>query len=227
MAAKNPLPASEPGKSAFVAAFEYVGTLDNSPYLCVAEAIEWRKRVLGGEERIREYMWTLAKAGGEEVARRLGTWVMQNEEGTLTNCPMVNVALPLVVLKKKDKQTVGSSSPLPVQREQGTKVRDADVEGAAPGNSPEFVETQKEDAAVVPARKGETTIPYEDAEGIWEWMTKKLVDDYKTFIPVYYHAHRFWVRLSAQVYLDMDDFEWAGKTLKELCQRVARKEYDT
>ncbi|KAF3767347.1 PLP-dependent transferase [Cryphonectria parasitica EP155] len=190
----NPLPPSS--KSAFVTMFEFVGTLDNSPYLCVKDAIEWREKWLGGEERIRAYLWKLASEGGEQVASCLGTKVMQNEEGTLTKCGMVNVALPLV----------------------------ADVEEAGP---PANILSKEGKATAASAKKeGETVIPYKDAQRIWAWMTKVLVDDYKTFIPTYYHDGRFWARLSAQVYLDMDDFEWAGKTLKELCGRVAKKEYD-
>ena len=46
----NPLPPSS--KPAFVNNFEFVGTLDTSAYVCVKEAIEWRQRVLGGEEAI-------------------------------------------------------------------------------------------------------------------------------------------------------------------------------
>lgn len=46
----NPLPLTT--KSVFVNAFEYIGTLDNSPYLCVKDALDFRKRVLGREARI-------------------------------------------------------------------------------------------------------------------------------------------------------------------------------
>lgn len=213
----SPLPPSS--KGVFVNAFEFVGTLDNSPYLCVKDAIEWREKVLGGEERIRDYTWTLAKEGGATVADALGTWVMENPQGEghrLMDCAMVNVALPLVVVPE---QTESLS------------------EAAIEGGRPEVLEADVEDAAPVKAiasevssrgqaREGETAIPYQDAERIWEWMTKVLVDDYKTYIPVFFHDARFWARLTAQVYLDKDDFEWAGSTLKELCERIARKEYD-
>ncbi|CAN8102084.1 unnamed protein product [Discula destructiva] len=217
-ARKNPLPPSS--KSAFVKNFEYVGTLDNSPYLCVRDAIEWRERVLGGEERIRGYVTGLAQTGGDEVARALGTWVMRNEEGTM-ECGMVNVAMPLVVVGEGGRVEE-------VEEESGVideMVREADVEGAAPVHEL-GKESEGKAAAGGLARDSDTVIPHSDAERIWEWMTKVLVDEYKTFIPTYYHDGRFWARLSAQVYLDGDDFVWAGQTLKTLCERVARKEYD-
>lgn len=213
----NPLPPSS--KSPFVSNFEYVGTLDNSPYLCVKDSIEWRKRVLGGEERIQEYLFQLAKDGGAKVAEILETWIMQNEEETLGECGMTNVALPLSIVD--DAEVESSVAPTGPAVDEGARVREADVEEAAP------VKAMEQGGQTASAREGETIIPRKDAERIWEWMTNVLVDEYQTFIPIYYHAGRFWTRLSAQVYLDMDDFDWAGKTLKTLCQRVARREYDS
>lgn len=210
-------------KSHFVSNFEYVGTLDNSPFLCVRDAIEWRERVLGGEERIREYVWGLAGRGGERVAEVLGTWVMPTDESRAPGeGGMTNVALPLVVVDEDD----GDSGPV-VAGEEGYRERQADVEDAAPvkslGSESELEHKPEEKSR---PGKGETRIPRKDAERIWEWMTKVLVDDYLTFVPVFYHAGRFWARLSAQVYLDMDDFDWASQTLKQLCDRVANAEYD-
>lgn len=209
-------------KSPFVTNFEYVGTLDNSPFLCVRDAIEWRQRVLGGEERIMAYVWGLAGSGGERVAEALGTWVMRAEEGRMPGeGGMVNVALPLVIVDDG-----GSTKQQPVLGKEGSREREADVEGAAPVKSLGSDDAANDNAGEERVGKGETMIPRRDAERIWEWIQKVLVDEYQTFVPVYYHAGRFWARLSAQVYLDMDDFDWAGKTLEELCNRVARKEYD-
>ncbi|ROW01097.1 hypothetical protein VSDG_02902 [Cytospora chrysosperma] len=213
----NPLPPSE--KDVFVNAFEFIGTLDNSPYLCVKDAIEWREKVLGGEERIRDYLWTLAKEGGAKVADLLGTWVMENPQGEghgLTDCAMVNVALPLVVAPED-----GNSPSTSTSKAGKPETREGDVEEAAPVNTIETGEGLK-----VQGREGDMTIPHKDAQRAWEWMTKVLVDEYKTFLPMYLHEGRFWARLSAQVYLDMDDFEWGGNTLKVLCERAARKDYD-
>ncbi|KAI0467678.1 pyridoxal phosphate-dependent transferase [Xylaria cf. heliscus] len=156
----NPLPPST--KSTFVYNFEFVGTVDSSPFVCVKEAIDWRKRVLGGEIKIREYTHTLAQEGGRAVAHILGTEVLDNKSQTMSRCAITNVALPI------------------------------DVELAS-------ISTQ-------------------------DWMMRAMVKEYKTFIALIIHAGRLWARLSAQVYLDMEDFEWAGHVLLQLCQRVQRGE---
>ncbi|KAI1206083.1 PLP-dependent transferase [Annulohypoxylon truncatum] len=56
------------------------------------------------------------------------------------------------------------------------------------------------------------------------WMMETMMSDYKTFIPLFRHNDRLWARISAQVYLDIQDFEWAGHILLELCDRVKRGE---
>jgi len=91
----NPLPASD--KSPYVTNFEYVGTVDPAPYLCVPVALKWRQEVCGGEEKIREYCVELNKRASECVAEILGTEYMECEEGTLRECNMSNVRLPLDV----------------------------------------------------------------------------------------------------------------------------------
>jgi selenocysteine lyase/cysteine desulfurase len=93
----NPLPAKKGAnvKSQFVGMFEFVGTVDNAPYLCVPTAIEYRKNRLGGEVAIATYLKNLAKRAGEIFVEVLGTEVMENEEGTLGRCSFSNVRLPL------------------------------------------------------------------------------------------------------------------------------------
>ncbi|KAJ2993257.1 hypothetical protein NUW58_g1899 [Xylaria curta] len=156
----NPLPPSN--KSAFVTNFEFVGTVDSSPFVCVKEAIEWRERVLGGETGIMEYTQTLAQEGGRAVARILETKVLDNKSQTMSKCAMTNVALPI------------------------------DVDLATPSTQ--------------------------------DWMMRTMVKEYKTFVALRVHAGQLWCRLSAQVYLDVEDFEWAGHMLLELCERVRRGE---
>ena len=168
----GPLPPSD--KPAFVATFEFVGTLDNAPYLCVDDAIRWRDEVLGGEAAVRAYTWDLAQRGGARVAQALGTHVLENREGTLGRCSMVNVALPAWVGENR-------------------------------------------------GRPGDVVVGEAEATPLKDWMLETMIADYNTFIQVFIYQARFWVRLSAQVYLDMDDFEFAVDVLKEMCQRLGKK----
>ncbi|KAK8052255.1 hypothetical protein PG993_003640 [Apiospora rasikravindrae] len=167
----NPLPKSE--NSHFVNNFQFTGTIDCSPYLCVTDALQWRKEVLGGEERILEYTQTLAREGGKRAAEMLGTEVLENSTGTLGRCSMTNVALPMRFT------TDGGDGAL--------------------------------SATEVPVVMG--------------WILGRLMEDYNTFIPLFHGNGKIWARLSAQVYLEVEDFEWAGRALLEICQRVAAGEY--
>ncbi|KAI0481941.1 pyridoxal phosphate-dependent transferase [Xylariaceae sp. FL0804] len=155
----NPLPRSD--KSEFVNNFEYVGTIDSSSYLTLRDAIQWRAEVFGGEAAIRGYMTELARKGGRETAKVLGTEVLDNAQQTMSDCALTNVALPL-------------------------------------------------DA--------------KEYSHVLDMMMRAMVRDYKTFIPLFSCDGRLWARLSAQVYLELDDFKWAGQVLLELCRKVQRGE---
>lgn len=95
----NPLDVSS--KSEFVNNFEFVGTVDNSSFVVVPEAIKWREQVCGGEKAIMEYNTDLTRRAGSLVAQILGTKVLDNSTQTLTNCCLVNVLLPLTPSKEK------------------------------------------------------------------------------------------------------------------------------
>ncbi|KAK0641387.1 pyridoxal phosphate-dependent transferase [Cercophora newfieldiana] len=181
----NPLPPN--GKSEFVNAFEFVGTLDNSPYLCVKDSIRWRKEVLGGEDIILAYQEELARRGGAKVAEFLGTRLFENKSGTLGRCAMVNVGLPIAI--------EGDGSGL----EDG-KVRDEDADGLP-------------------------QVPRGDVGLVTNWIQKKLIEEYGTWVSLFLYRGRWWGRLSAQVYLGLEDFEWVGEPLKDLCARAAKGEY--
>lgn len=58
---------------------------------------------------------------------------------------------------------------------------------------------------------------------VTEWMQQAMVKNHKTFMPVFPFQGSWWVRLSSQVYLDDSDFEWAGWTLKELCEKLQKE----
>jgi selenocysteine lyase/cysteine desulfurase len=171
---RNPLPPNN--KSEYVNNFEFVGTIDNSNYLVIPDAIEFREKVCGGEKAIMEYCYKLAKEGGEAVAKVLGTSIMDNSTGTLTKgCCIVNVLLPLEI----------SPSMIP-----GKNCID-------PGNG--SIAT--------------------------EWMQEALIEDFNTFLPIYFFQGKWWTRLSAQIYLELADFEWAGAALKAICERAGKGEF--
>jgi selenocysteine lyase/cysteine desulfurase len=79
----------------FVSSFDFVGTTDSVSFLTVPEAIQWKERVCGGEERIRQHCTQLSRKGGQRVAEILGTKVLDNVSNSLTLCCMVNILLPL------------------------------------------------------------------------------------------------------------------------------------
>ena len=170
----NPLPPS--GKSDFVTNFEFVGTLDNSPYVCIPAALAWRSKLRWGskkgEDAIFGYTHDLARKAGKAVSGILGTRFLENEEGTLGNCTFSNVQLPLSF----EELTGGDLS---------------------------------------------------KAIKIDQWIARTLVKEYNTFIAIIFYDKAWWVRLSAQVYLTERDFEWAGKALKEVCQRVRSGDWKT
>lgn len=164
----------QPEHSEFVNNFEFVGTIDNTSYLVVEEAIKWRQQVCGGEEAIIEYNSRLAQEGGKLIAKILGTKTLDNAEKTLTDCCMVNVLLPLEI----------SESPI-----SGTNT-------------------------VNPAKVADVTL----------WTQETLMKEHNTFIAIGYTQGQWWARLSGQVYLDIEDFEWAAYRLKEICERAGKEE---
>ncbi|OCK81372.1 PLP-dependent transferase [Lepidopterella palustris CBS 459.81] len=163
-------------KSDFVNNFEFVGTIDNGPYLCIPAALEFRES-LGGEKVVMAYCTRLVQQAAENVASVLGTEVLENGEGTLTNCCLANVRLPLHL------EAVGAV---------------AEKAGKEKDNVGNLVR---------------------------DWMGRTMVDDYSTFMALFFYGGGWWVRFSGQVYLEMEDFEWAGGVLKKLCERVMAGEF--
>lgn len=93
----NPLPPST--KTPFVNNFQFVGTVDNAPYISLPAALEFRKAITwqgkGGEDAIMGFTQDQARKAGKLVAGILGTEVLENQEGTLGDCNFANVRLPL------------------------------------------------------------------------------------------------------------------------------------
>jgi selenocysteine lyase/cysteine desulfurase len=158
----------------FVRNFSDMGTLDNSSFLCVKAALEWRKRLvwrdIKGEEAIFEYLPHLAREGGKLVAEILGTELLDNKEGTLGRCSLTNVRVPISL-----REVMGG---------------DEGVVGK--------IET---------------------------WMMTTMTVEYETAVKFFTYDGAWWVRLSAQVYLTVADFEYVARGLKETCERVERGEW--
>ncbi|KAK9235559.1 pyridoxal phosphate-dependent transferase [Lipomyces kononenkoae] len=99
--APNPHLTLSPGKSQFESLFEFVATMDSSPYTCVPTALAFRRDVCGGEDNIIEYMQYIVTQGTNAVASMLGTEVMATDASSpadeLRNCALANVRLPLSV----------------------------------------------------------------------------------------------------------------------------------
>ncbi|KJX93075.1 aminotransferase family protein [Zymoseptoria brevis] len=166
---QSTLPTSFGFGDSFVANFASCGTLDDTPYLCVPDALGWRASLSWqgqtGEVAITSYMFHLARSGGEAVARILGTEVLENEDGTLGDCALTNVRLPIGALFH---ETEGSKVP----------------------------------------------------EDIGEWIMRTMILERNTAVNVFLYADAWWARLSAPVYATLEDFEVAGRHLRELCESI-------
>lgn len=57
---------------------------------------------------------------------------------------------------------------------------------------------------------------------IVEWISHQLVEKYRTYAPVYEHNGQIWVRVSAQIYLELEDFRYLARALGQLCDILQR-----
>ncbi|KAJ5899285.1 hypothetical protein N7495_004029 [Penicillium taxi] len=79
------------------------------------------------------------------------------------------------------------------------------------------------DGAEVPGSS--ITLSVEEAARVAAWFQRMLMDEYDTFVCVFTHGPWLWVRISGQIYLEKSDFEWLGGVLRDLCEKVVKKEY--
>ncbi|KAK4941821.1 hypothetical protein LTR10_018297 [Elasticomyces elasticus] len=88
----------------FVYQFEYTGTIDNGPPLCVPSALEFRKTVCGGERHVRDYCQLLARDGEALAVKLFGTEALRISESK--RVAFANVRLPLQFSSKVDDGTL-------------------------------------------------------------------------------------------------------------------------
>ncbi|KIK61027.1 hypothetical protein GYMLUDRAFT_167026 [Collybiopsis luxurians FD-317 M1] len=77
----------------FISQNQYNGCIDFTPYLSVHVALQWRQ-FIGGEEAIQNYCNNLARRGGELLAQKMGTHVLDPHGEFTLAMATVNVALP-------------------------------------------------------------------------------------------------------------------------------------
>lgn len=74
--------------------FVFVGSVNPAPIFTILDALKFRREICGGEEKIHDYCFDLAKKVGETISKKWNTSVLENDAGTLTNA-MVNIEVPL------------------------------------------------------------------------------------------------------------------------------------
>ncbi|KAI9805081.1 MAG: hypothetical protein M1825_000915 [Sarcosagium campestre] len=192
--------------SIFERTFAFVGTTDVSAYVAIPAALKFRRDVCGGEAAIRAYCFQLAREGGRAAAALLGTEVLA--EGTSSaECCFANVRLPLLIAPPPSSSSKAAEAVMVVAGEQEEAV----------GESAERGEDKTDDddpAAFTLARK--------DVGDVTNWILRSLLDEHNTFIAISFHAGALWARFSAQVYLEVTDFEYGARVLGGLCEAVKR-----
>ena len=97
----------------------------------------------------------------------------------------------------------------------------------------EILENEEESLGVCSFANVRLPLSFEELAGsdekkaleICQWIQKTSATDYNTFIVVVFFGGAWWTRLSAQIYLTEEDFQWAGRVLDELCARVRKGEW--
>lgn len=230
---------SSENRTNFPELFAFVATVDTTPYLCVPEALRFRQVVCGGEESIRQYCQDIAQIGGRRVAQILGTEVMQNSTRTLTNCSFVNVRLPLTfstspaaasdssLLPQSNKGddavpvVVGGFAGLKITSQHELDDDDNNNNNTATGRNP--INKNKKKEKQKQKQKKILLLNREDAPAIVRWIIDRALIDFDIPIMTKFHAGAIWIRLSGQIYIDLQDFERAADVLKGLCDQVNNK----
>lgn len=77
----------------------------------------------------------------------------------------------------------------------------------------------------LPLSLSELEVGAEEGKRVAKWMEELTPAEYETFIPIKFYAGEFWCRISGQVYLTVEDFEWAAGTLRSICDRARAGEW--
>lgn len=178
---ESPHPAS---KSPFELLFQNVAITDDTPYLTIPAALQYRSRIPGGEHGISNYIREIAFHGGNLVAQILETEVLgePNHEQTgpcrIRDCAFANVRLPFMISDCSSK-TMAEERPNELSNWR--------------------------------------VLSTLQAMKVAKWLQDELVAHHSTSVPAFIHNSALWVRVSGQIYLELEDFEWLGHVLKGVC----------
>jgi selenocysteine lyase/cysteine desulfurase len=68
-------------------------------------------------------------------------------------------------------------------------------------------------------------VPKGDVDTVTQFMNKEFVDTYRTFLYLLFYRGAWWARLSATVYVDIRDCEYAARVLEDLSEMVRKGAY--
>ena len=156
---------------------------------------------MGGEGAIIAYCTELARHGGRLVASKLGTEVMDNDSHTHSDCCFTTVKLPIDMEKVRRTADVYEASQI-----------------LSKASEQQAQQSLKEQEVGRDQKQESMHRSYGDL--VRDRIVKLLVDEYCTFMAVVFYCEAWWVRLSAQIYLELEDFAWSANVLKEVCAIV-------
>lgn len=68
-------------------------------------------------------------------------------------------------------------------------------------------------------------INFDKVVEIARWIEEELVREHSTFMGVIFHGRAWMIRLSAQVYLTLEDWERGSRWLKQVCDKVKERKW--
>ncbi|KAF9882507.1 hypothetical protein CkaCkLH20_00543 [Colletotrichum karsti] len=68
--------------------------------------------------------------------------------------------------------------------------------------------------------RGKGQVPLEDVGLVTDWMHKAFADQFRTYMYLLFYRGAWWARLSAAVYVDFEDCQYAAKVLKDVSEQV-------
>lgn len=145
---------------------------------------------------------------------------MQNSTSTLTNCSFVNVRLPLTF----STSPAAVSDSLYPQSNNGDEHDDDAVPVVVGGFAGlKIISRHELDTAgsnSMKKIKKQKLLNREDAPAIVRWIIDRALIQFDIPIMTKFHAGAVWIRLSGQIYIELQDFERAADVLKRLCEQV-------